>query len=569
MAEIYDLSDDDLIDLLMKGSAFAGERSGILLRINRKRGLRAADKRGELRRDEISSFDQLSALANALAEDADDSALLNPASCDLIRSEIIAGQDPLGEHYSRLRSAAERREIGATLTPRKIVQAMVAWAVAQIGPAQPAPVRVVDPGAGTGRFAIAAARAFPAAEIIAVESDPDLALLLHANLKVLRLAARVRVLVADFRGVDLPPIDGPSLFIGNPPYVRHHKIARDWKRWYTATCAAKGIIASQLAGMHLHFFAKVAEIARAGDLGCFITAAEWLDVGYGAALRSLLADGLGGAELHVVEATAEAFPGTMTTAAITAFSVGRRPAALTVRRVADPSGLDRLEGGRRIEWEEAAQTPRWSVLVRGGPPPPSDMIALGELCRVHRGQVTGANQIWIAGPHTEELPARLLRPTITSAAELIAAGEVLDDLSRLRRVVDLPPDLGMLPPEERDAVARFLAWAKSAGAAEGYIARHRTPWWAVRLAAPAPIVCTYMARRPPAFVRNRAGARLLNIAHGIYPREPLSEPQLMALARTLQTTVNQSSGRTYSGGLTKFEPRELERVLLPRSESYA
>jgi hypothetical protein len=197
------------------------------------------------------------------------------------------------------------------------------------------------------------------------------------------------------------------------------------------------------------------------------------------------------------------------------------------------------------------------------------MVALGELCRVHRGQVTGANRVWIAGPHTTELPARLLWPTVTSAAELIAAGEVLDDAGRLRRVVDLPPDLSVLSPEERGMVESFIAWAKSAGAADGYIARHRTPWWAVRLADPAPIVCTYMARRPPAFVRNRAGARLLNIAHGIYPREPMSEAQLMALVRALQATVSRSDGRTYSGGLTKFEPSELERVPIPRPEAHA
>jgi predicted RNA methylase len=513
---------------------------------------------------EIASLDHLFLLANALAEDRGNAAIPNPTVCRQIRSQIIAGQDPLGEHYSRLRSAEERREIGATLTPLKIVQAMTAWAAARVDSGRPEPVRVIDPGAGTGRFAIAAARAFPGAEIIAVENDPDLAFLLRANLKVLQLSSRVRVLVADFRGVEFPPVAGPTLHIGNPPYVRHHKIGRDWKQWYTAACASKGIVASQLAGMHLHFFAKVAEIASPGDFGCFITAAEWLDVGYGAALRSLLANGLGGAELHVVEPTAEAFPGTMTTAAITAFTVGHRPATLTVRRVADPSGLNRLEGGRQVGWEEVARTPRWSILVRGGSPPPPGMVALGELCRVHRGQVTGANRIWIAGPHTRELPDRVLRPTVTSAMELITAGEVLDDPGRLRRVVDLPPDLGALSPEEREAVERFIAWAKSAGAAEGYIARHRTPWWAVRLAEPAPIACTYMARRPPAFVRNRAGARLLNIAHGIYPREPMSETQLMALVRALRATVNRSDGRTYSGGLTKFEPSELERVPIPR-----
>jgi adenine-specific DNA-methyltransferase len=40
----------------------------------------------------------------------------------------------------------------------------------------------------------------------------------------------------------------------------------------------------------------------------------------------------------------------------------------------------------------------------------------------------------------------------------------------------------------------------------------------VRLRPPAPILATYMARRPPAFVHNLAGARHVNIDHGLYPR---------------------------------------------------
>ena len=97
----------------------------------------------------------------------------------------------------------------------------------------------------------------------------------------------------------------------------------------------------------------------------------------------------------------------------------------------------------------------------------------------------------------------------------------------------------------------------------GDIARHRRAWWAVRLYPPAPILCSYMARRPPVFVRNPCGARHLNIAHGLYPREPLGEAALTALLAHLRATVTAAAGRTYAGGLTKFEPGELERVPVP------
>jgi hypothetical protein len=186
--------------------------------------------------------------------------------------------------------------------------------------------------------------------------------------------------------------------------------------------------------------------------------------------------------------------------------------------------------------------------------------------RVHRGQVTGGNSVWIAGAHTKGLPAAVLAPTVTKARDLLAAGDELADGERLRRVVNLPVDLEELPAQAMPAVRRFLKWAKGQGADQSYIAQHRRAWWAVGLKDPAPLLCTYMARRAPAFVRNRCGAHHINIAHGLYPREPMDDRLLDALATWLRKHVTVDSGRTYAGGLTKFEPKEIERLWVPRPD---
>jgi hypothetical protein len=78
-----------------------------------------------------------------------------------------------------------------------------------------------------------------------------------------------------------------------------------------------------------------------------------------------------------------------------------------------------------------------------------------------------------------------------------------------------------------------------------------------------------MARRAPAFVLNKAGARHINVAHGLYPRVSMDESTKSALVSFLQVNVSQRSGRTYAGGLTKFEPREMERVIVPGPELLA
>jgi adenine-specific DNA-methyltransferase len=475
-----------------------------------------------------------------------------------VRAEIRACHDPLGDALCRLRSPEARRPAGATYTPGRIVEAMTAWAARTV-----APLRVVDPGCGSGRFLLAAGRTFPNAHLLGIEIDPLAALIARANLAVLGLADRAEVVVADYRAVRLDPVDGPTLFLGNPPYVRHHQIAPRWKEWLTRTASARGLRASQLAGLHVHFFLATLQHTREGDVGCFITASEWLDVNYGRLVRDVLTGPLGLVRLDVLDPKAEAFEDALTTAVIAGFQVGSQTPSVHLRRVSSTDDLGRLEGGDQAARHLLAGASRWTPLTRRHRRGSPDLVELGELCRVHRGQVTGSNEVWIAGENTPRLPSSVLLPAITRAKELFAAGPALGSIKGLRRVIDLPDDLDRFSEEDRPRIEIFLRWARKHRAHESYIASHRSPWWAVRLRGPAPVLATYMARRPPAFVQNRAGARHINIAHGLYPRERMTEGALDELARYLAATVSTVDGRTYAGGLTKFEPKEMERLLVP------
>ena len=96
-----------------------------------------------------------------------------------------------------------------------------------------------------GRFLLAAGQAFPDAGLVAVEIDPLAALLLRANAAVHGMADRLTLRVADYRATALPEIDGRTLFPGNPPYVRHHDVAPEWKQWLSETAARFGFRASR------------------------------------------------------------------------------------------------------------------------------------------------------------------------------------------------------------------------------------------------------------------------------------------------------------------------------------
>jgi hypothetical protein len=542
-----------------------------------------------------------------------------------VRSRILAGEDPLGEAFCRLRGPAQRRPSGQTFTPAPVVRSMVGWAARTLAPA-----RVVDPGTGSARFLVAAGRRWPDATLLGVETDPLAAMIGRATLAVAGMGGRADITLGDYRSLRLAPAGGPTLFLGNPPYVRHHQIPAGWKSWLRSAAAGQGLPASGLAGLHVHFFLATALHAVPGDAGVLVTAAEWLDVNYGSLVRSLLLGPLGGQSVHLLDPAVPAFTDAAATTAITCFRPGRRPAGLRLRRVARLADLGELRGGTAVPAPVLRAASRWTPLLSQAAPParaaagaagaaaeptgaagsagaaavtgaaavvagtagvlgtvgvsgtarfagpgaraaggarrgglPAGQVELGELCRVHRGQVTGANKVWVTAGNPAGLPGRFLFPAVTRASELFRAGATLATAARLRSVIDLPADLSELAPAELALVTRFLAEAEAAGAAGSYIACHRQPWWRVRLRAPAPILATYMARRPPAFVRNLAGARHVNIAHGLYPREPLPPAVLDGLAAYLRGSVTRGQGRTYAGGLTKFEPGEMERLPVP------
>lgn len=177
---------------------------------------------------------------------------------------ILAGADPLGEEFCTLRSAEVRRGAGAVYTPAELVDPMVQWVLEQN------PHRVVDAGAGSGRFSVAIARKAPEMPLIAVDSDPVATLMTRGNLAVFHVAdASVRQ--TDYTRFPLSAATGRTAFLGNPPYVRHHLLTPAAKAWARNTAAKLGHPVSGLAGLHAYFLLATAAMGRLGDVGCFLS----------------------------------------------------------------------------------------------------------------------------------------------------------------------------------------------------------------------------------------------------------------------------------------------------------
>lgn len=155
-------------------------------------------------------------------------------------------------------------------------------------------------------------------------------------------------------------------------------------------------------------------------------------------------------------------------------------------------------------------------------------------------------------------------PAITDAREILDSGGLVRDTANCKLLLRVPKEVNRKSYPQLDQYLRRgeVGHGDKPAVAETYTGSHRRRWGYLGDQAPAPVVASYMARRAPAFALNPDGLALINIGHGLYPIHPMNADRLARLCAALNASSSsfQGSGRTYQGGLEKFEPREMESL---------
>lgn len=490
-------------------------------------------------------------------------------------------RSPVGVVLPRAGEAREKlRGKGQFWTPDWVADAMVTWAARDSD-------HVFDPGLGGGAFFLSAKRnaALLKRKLRLFGCEIDESVLKGALHSGLQASDLKDVQVGDFIETAFPQMFGA--IVANPPYVRHHRFSVAYKEKLQALavrCLGEKI--DGRAGLHIFFLIKSLSLLQAGGRLAFIVPADTCDGRFAPALwrwigRKYAIDGV-----VTFAPAASPFPGVDTNAVI--LLISNRPPSRSLKwakvKHAETENLRKWMAGdlpvisnSSIEvYERSTEEALRTGLSRDPVDDRSeDNIMFGELFRVIRGIATGDNNFFFLRSDQIKnlnIPMKFFVRAIGRTRDHVGDGALtLEQLDRLDQA-GRPTFLLSLGREREEslpaALQHYLRIGEKKQLPDRPLIRQRKPWFRMERREPPAWLFAYLGRRSCRFIRNEAGAVPLTGFLCIYPRE---EMKIDLVAATLalndpRTLANLPRvAKSYGGGALKVEPRNLERLPIPRA----
>ncbi len=486
------------------------------------------------------------------------------------------------------KTSQERNRLGQFATPGPLANEIIFESARHIDPHRLAqPVKFLDPAIGTGAFwsALKTVRADLTVQGVGIEIDKSVA---DASRR-LWTSTGLKVRCADFTQCPAPASEPErfDLVVCNPPYVRHHHIAKQRKTALRrASAGASGIDLSGLAGLYCHFLALTHPWMRRGAIAAWLIPSEFMDVNYGTTLKRYLLQQVSLLRVHQFDPDDTQFEDALVSSALLIFR-NEPPRPKHKAELTRGAQLGAPTSRRDVAVREILPDDRWTQLCAGltrRPPAQAGTksMQLRDLFTIRRGLVTGGNKFFVLPERQArelQLPSEHLTPILPSPRylpqlEVMARPDGAPDLPQRRFLINC-----RLPQEnvqqEFPELWRYLCSAPETVRA-GYICKNRSPWYRQERRPPAPLICTYLGRpagqrRPFRFILNHSRATAANVYHLLYPLPRLASaiefdpsllPRIWRYLNTMDVDHLLRESRVYGGGLHKLEPAELGRISL-------
>lgn len=415
------------------------------------------------------------------------------------------------------RSKEERNRLGQFATPDRLALDVAEHAMSYF-PDRSA-LRVLEPAVGLGSLWDALLQKADGRELLgtAFEIDNEVA----QEAQSLWLDSGLTVNSGDFTA-QLPPAPEEQfdLLISNPPYVRHHHLDQLEKKHLRRLAELRsGVQSNGYMGLYGYFMLLAHPWIKPGGIGVWLIPTEFMDVGYGKALKEYLLKQVTLLSIHTFTHTNTQFDDALVSSAIVTYCM---TPPLRGHEVRFTSGDQLLDPVHETLWpiENLTADQKWSGLSIQHEVVENSGITLGDLFDVRRGIATGDNTFFVLDEQQAEnlkLPKKYLRPVLPSPRHLksdriLARDDGYPALDSVQVLLDcdLPPDQVR---EQFPELWVYLQEGARRGVSARYLCEKRSPWYRQEQRPPPPFLCTYMGRgreggNPFRFILNESQAVL-------------------------------------------------------------
>ncbi|HUB24848.1 MAG TPA: hypothetical protein VL992_05410, partial [Tepidisphaeraceae bacterium] len=208
-------------------------------------------------------------------------------------NSVESTRQAIQKNLDARKSPAERNRLGQFATPNSLAVEIAAYLATLLRDEKFA-VRFAEPSLGTGSFYSAILSVLGPgrmASSLGIEIDPEVC----QAASELWSEYGLRVICGDFTRVvaNGPRLPRPNVILANPPYVRHHHFDREEKiRLQALAHEMAGIDVNGLAGLYVYFLILATAWMENDGYAAWLIPSEFMDVNYGRALKSYLADQL-------------------------------------------------------------------------------------------------------------------------------------------------------------------------------------------------------------------------------------------------------------------------------------
>ena len=456
-----------------------------------------------------------------------------------------------------------KKELGQFFTARDIASVMVKWVTKN------KPGTLLDPAAGYGVFLSTAKQMSPESAQTAYEIDSSIA-------PALRNDSGARVINCDYLTDFFA--EKYDAIVCNPPYNRFQNVKN--RKAYIKSFADKyGVKLSGYTNHCVYFLIKSIFELSAGGRCCYIMPYEFLNNGYGAAVKQLLCSLKVVHSIAKIDSELSLFDDAITTSCLV-FIENKPHDGIRFINICSKDELNALDADSRPVADEPHYLPyskidpdiKWNAYFSGEESYGEDnnglMAPFGSFCRVSRGIATGCNSFFALNAAQAEslgLSPEVCVPCIAKSPDVtvpVFTDEAFEKLRLAGKKVFLFDGTGA----RLDSDLEYIRTGEEQGADKTYLTSHRDPWYAPEKRPPAPIWISVFSRDKIKIVRNEAGVKNLTTFHGIYFKDDTSEDDINILFCYLLTPVAQEllrkNRREYGDGLDKFEPGDLNNAFV-------